>query len=266
MAHDVFVSYENKDKPTADAVVIALEASRIPCWIAPRDVLPGIPFAEAIIEAIDQSSIMVLVLSSRSNESQHVESEVGQAASKRIPILPFRVENVPLSPSMQFWIGKQQWLDASTPPTERHLQQLAKTVNLLLSRRRPKPPEKPVSRLEEEMAAFREKKYDTNVAEEAKLREIVIKYPEDPKAHQYLGEFYNRCLRYEEAIAEFNRGIQLDAENALLHWDRALAYQQVGNRRAAASSLERAMSLGLDASRRRRAATLLKSLQSGRGE
>ena len=50
MAHDVFISYSTKDKPTADAACAALEAKGIRCWIAPRDILPGSDWGEAIID------------------------------------------------------------------------------------------------------------------------------------------------------------------------------------------------------------------------
>jgi hypothetical protein len=41
MEFDVFISYSHQDKPTADAACATLEAEGIRCWIAPRDVAPG---------------------------------------------------------------------------------------------------------------------------------------------------------------------------------------------------------------------------------
>jgi TIR domain len=61
MAHDVFISYSAKDKTTADGVCATLEAKGIRCWIAPRDILPGMDWGEAIIEAINGSRVIVLV-------------------------------------------------------------------------------------------------------------------------------------------------------------------------------------------------------------
>jgi hypothetical protein len=134
MAHDVFISFAVEDETTAETVCATLEASGIRCWIAPRDVLPGVDYAQAIVEAITQSRIMVLLFSSRSNHSPHVKREVERAVSRGIPILPFRIEDVPLSPSLEYFIGTVHWLDALTPPLEKHLQHLAETVRLLLSR------------------------------------------------------------------------------------------------------------------------------------
>ena len=56
VAHDVFISYSSQDKPVADAVCAGLEAAKIRCWIAPRDVRPGMDYASEIIEAIKTRS------------------------------------------------------------------------------------------------------------------------------------------------------------------------------------------------------------------
>jgi hypothetical protein len=134
MAHDVFVSYSAKDKPTADAVCATLESRGIRCWIAPRDILPGMDWGEAIIDAINSSRAIVLVFSSNANESRQIKREVERAVAKGIPIIPFRIEDVPLSKSLEYLISTPHWLDALTPPMERHVQYLAHTIHLLLNR------------------------------------------------------------------------------------------------------------------------------------
>jgi len=48
MPHDIFISYSSHDKAVADATCAALEAQRLRCWIAPRDVLPGTEYGEAL--------------------------------------------------------------------------------------------------------------------------------------------------------------------------------------------------------------------------
>jgi hypothetical protein len=134
--HDIFISYSSEDKPTADAICAALEAQRIRCWIAPRDVLPGENFPEAIIHAIEMSRIMVLVFSSHSNTSGHVMRELTKAVSKGVIIIPFRIEDIPPSPAMEYLIGVPHWLDALTPPLELHIQKLARTVTILLEKQK----------------------------------------------------------------------------------------------------------------------------------
>lgn len=134
MAHDVFISYSHEDKTTADAVCATLEANGIRCWIAPRDVLPGSDWGESIIDAITDACAMVLVFSSNSNKAVHVKSEVERAVNKGIAIIPFRIEDVLPSKSLEYFISTHHWLDALTPPLEKHLQHLAATMKVLLSR------------------------------------------------------------------------------------------------------------------------------------
>jgi tetratricopeptide (TPR) repeat protein len=130
--HDVFISYSHTDKPVADAICATLETRHLRCWIAPRDILPGISYPNAIIQAIESSRIMVLVFSSHSNTSPHVIRELSKAISRGVIIIPFRIEGVDLSKDMEYLIGVPHWLDALTPPLEHHLATLADTVTLLL--------------------------------------------------------------------------------------------------------------------------------------
>jgi hypothetical protein len=49
------------------------------------------------------------------------------------PILPFRLEETPMSPSLQYLISTPHWLDAINPPMEAHLKRLGDTVVALLA-------------------------------------------------------------------------------------------------------------------------------------
>ena len=133
MAHDVFVSYSQHDKPVADAVVARLEQAGLRCWMAPRDVVPGTSWGDAIVDAIAAARLMVVVLSGSSNRSRQVIREVERAVASDVIILPFRVENVDPSGAMAYFLGTEHWLDALTPPLERHIDRLVQTVSLLLS-------------------------------------------------------------------------------------------------------------------------------------
>src|SRR5580698_472970 len=134
MAHDVFISYSARDKPVADAVCATLESNGVRCWIAPRDVQAGIAYAESLVNGLSNSRLMILVFSANSNRSPQVLREVERAVSKGMPILPFRIEDAPMSQEMEYYIASQHWLDALTPPLERHLARLCDSVKALLSR------------------------------------------------------------------------------------------------------------------------------------
>jgi TIR domain len=132
VAFDVFISYASKDKIVADAVCARLEAAGIRCWIAPRDIVAGTSYGEAIIDAIHGAKVMVLVFSSSANASGHIPKEVERAVSSGVAILPFRIEDVAPGKSLDYFIGSVHWLDAMTPPMENHLDHLAATVHKLI--------------------------------------------------------------------------------------------------------------------------------------
>lgn len=133
MAYDVFISYASTNLRIAEVVCATLESKNIKCWIAPRNVLPGVEYAESIITAIENSYVMVLILSSSSCSSPHVLREVNKAASDSIPILSFIIEEVNLSKSLEYYLSTDHWLNAMTPPLSIHIQNLAETVEKLLN-------------------------------------------------------------------------------------------------------------------------------------
>ena len=129
----MFISYARPDKPIADAVCAKLESANIRCWIAPRDVPPGMEFPAAIIQGIEGSLIMVLVFSSHSNVSPHVLREITSAVNKGIIIVPFRIEEIQPSQSMEYLISVPHWLDAITPPLDQYLVLLTARIEKILS-------------------------------------------------------------------------------------------------------------------------------------
>jgi hypothetical protein len=132
MAFDAFISYSSKDKTAADAACAVLESAGIRCWIAPRDIRAGEQYGAAIVEAIEHCRLMVLVFSSSANDSTQIQREIERAVAKGVPILPVRIEEVTPTKSMEYFLGAIHWLDALSPPFEKHLAHLAETVKAML--------------------------------------------------------------------------------------------------------------------------------------
>jgi hypothetical protein len=132
MPHDVFISYSSKNKAVADAVCATMEQRKIRCWIAPRDVPPGQSYAASLVSAIAESRVLVLILSEDANRSVHVLREVGEAVDNGVPVVPLRIEAVEPSKEMRYYIKSIHWLDAMSPPVERHLEKLTHSVQALL--------------------------------------------------------------------------------------------------------------------------------------
>jgi len=121
MTHDVFISYSTKNKSVADPLCAALESAAIPCWMAPRDVQPGLPFAGQITRAIHGSKTMVLIFSADSNNSEQVLRELELAADARLPIIQFRIEDLIPNDDLQYYLSTPHWFDATKAPLDQHL-------------------------------------------------------------------------------------------------------------------------------------------------
>jgi hypothetical protein len=128
MAHDVFISHSTQDKVVADAVCAALEAEKIRCWIAPRDIKSGESWAEAITDALKKSKLMVLIFSDHSNQSKQVANELTLAVNAKAVVVPLKIEDIPPSKVMEYYLTGAHWLDALNPPTESQIDRLVQTV------------------------------------------------------------------------------------------------------------------------------------------
>ena len=140
MARDVFISYSQPDHDCAHEVVARLEGRGVECWIAPRDIAPSADWAAEIVDAISSARVMILVYSANSNLSPQVRREVERAVHKQLSILTFRIEDVPPSKSLEFFLSAQHWMDAFQPPREPHYARLCAYVKAQLSTA---PPQRP---------------------------------------------------------------------------------------------------------------------------
>ena len=128
MSANVFISYASDDKDVADQVVATLESNKNKCWIAPRDVPAGDSYAKSIVRAIRDARVFVLIFSSSTNQSEHVEREVERAGSSKLPIIPFRIEDIKPTDSLEYFLSSPQWIDAFVPPVEQYLESLVDAV------------------------------------------------------------------------------------------------------------------------------------------
>src|SRR5580692_9441360 len=142
MAHEVFISYSQPDRDCAFEMVALLEAQGIGCWIAPRDIAPSADWAAEIMDAISSARTMILIFSAHSNHSPQVRREVERAVHKELSILPFRIEDVLPSKSLEFFLSAQHWMDAFPPPREPHYARLCAYIKAQLSA---EPPQRPTA-------------------------------------------------------------------------------------------------------------------------
>ena len=109
----IFISHSSKEADIANDLCEAIENSGEQCFIAPRDIRTGYEYAAEIAEGIDRSDILILLLSKAANASPHVLREVERAVTKHIPVLVYKLEDVTLSKSMEYFLMTHQWLNAN---------------------------------------------------------------------------------------------------------------------------------------------------------
>jgi uncharacterized protein (TIGR02145 family) len=110
---DVFISYSTKDKTIAEEICNYLESNGVQCWMAPRNIRPGYKYGAEIVTAIKACGAMVLVFSAHSNASEHVSNEIDIAFNEGKIIIPFKIEDVPMSDSLLYYLNNKHWIDAS---------------------------------------------------------------------------------------------------------------------------------------------------------
>lgn len=129
----VFISYSSKDHNIANLTVALLEERGHRCWVAPRDIVPGTEWGQAIIDGINTAEVFVLVFSNNANTSPQILREVERAVNRGVPIIPFRIEDVMPEGSLEYFMSVPHWFDALSPPVEDHLDRLANVIDKLVS-------------------------------------------------------------------------------------------------------------------------------------
>jgi serine/threonine-protein kinase len=128
----VFISYASPDAAIGAEICGALERNGHSCWIAPRDVIPGEFYADAIMRAIDAARVVLLVLLQHAAASPHVVREIERATSNRLAILSLRIDLVQMPPALEYFFNASHWLDASVSGVTAILPMLVDAVEHLV--------------------------------------------------------------------------------------------------------------------------------------
>lgn len=127
----VFISHASKNFKLADELRKLLEDRGISCWIAPRDIPPGYQYGTAIIEAIRECSVTLLVLTDDANQSKAVENEIERAFGYQKVIIPIRIRDIKPATGLEFFISNAQWVDAIKSPLKTRVDQIANIVHAI---------------------------------------------------------------------------------------------------------------------------------------
>lgn len=110
----IFISHSSTNAKLAESICNKIERNGHECFLAPRNIRLGHEYASEIVMGIDNSNAMLLILSKEAINSPHVLREIERAVSKSIPIIVYKIEEVELSKSMEYFLMTHQWI---TNPT-----------------------------------------------------------------------------------------------------------------------------------------------------
>jgi hypothetical protein len=101
-----------------------IERDLAPCWIAPRDVAPGVDYGTSIVQGIKGSRLVLLVFSTSANASPHVAREVTIAISNNIPIVPFCIDRTEPSGHFEYVLATPHRVLVDDGPLDAYLPKL----------------------------------------------------------------------------------------------------------------------------------------------
>lgn len=116
MKYDVFISYSSHDQKVVEGLCAYLEQYKIRCFVAYRDIPRGVVWARAIVDALDESRMMVVVFSENFNNSDQVDREIELASEDKKPILTFRISNDVFKGAKKYYLKNLNWIDAFPEP------------------------------------------------------------------------------------------------------------------------------------------------------
>jgi uncharacterized protein YecT (DUF1311 family) len=149
----VFISFSSKDLKTATAICGALESRGHSCWMSSRDVQPGENYQGAIVRAIREAGVMVLVFSANANNSDEIKKEMSLASQSRTMVIPVRSEDVLPSEDFTYELATRQWIDMFID-WEQAIEKLSRQIEVAIPREQsaartmglPLAPENPIAK------------------------------------------------------------------------------------------------------------------------
>ncbi len=107
----VFISYSREDSTFTRRLATSLSRQGADIWIDVEDIPPGVKWSNAVQEGLDTCSVMVLVISPDSMESENVADEWQYYHEQRKPIIPVLARPTTIR---HFQLNRIQYVDFVT--------------------------------------------------------------------------------------------------------------------------------------------------------
>lgn len=110
--YDVFIScsHSHRDQEFTQSVCHFLEENEIQYWPIQKEIGVGEMWAETIIEAIRESSVIIVLFSERYNNSPSCENEIELSVKYNKPIIALITDGCELSQEKTYLLRKSGWI------------------------------------------------------------------------------------------------------------------------------------------------------------
>ena len=124
----IFISYSRRDKETILQHVSIFRKNGLDVWIDESGINASSEWAEQIVNAITECDVFILFLSRTSIASENVRKEIGVAASLGKKILPLKIEDVEIPPSMLYHLNSIHFLETKRVTPEQLLEHVLRAA------------------------------------------------------------------------------------------------------------------------------------------
>ena len=129
--YDVFLSCTSTDVKIAERLSDYLEYYNITTFVANSDIPEDVPWAQGIAEAIRNSRMMIAIYSEDYNSGTWMDGELQTAVEAGVPILTFRLSNVPYGETKADILKSTLYVDATDDIEGKFIALYEEVCNLL---------------------------------------------------------------------------------------------------------------------------------------
>ena len=234
----LFISYKRQEEEFARQLSQTLKARGLAVWIDVDEIHAGDDWQDTIQEGLDQSDILILIVTPAAMESKQVSNEWKYFNREEKLIIPVIRQNAKL----HYQLASLQQVDFENRNYNEAVEQLIRRI----TRTTTQPSvatasiaSEPVLVSSPEAKQFAEQgkellwqRSDYSNALEAFNRAIELgEY--DAEVFRNRGECHRKLEHYDEAIQDFNRALALNPNYSYVYNSRGRAYEQLGNKEQA---------------------------------
>jgi TolB-like protein/Flp pilus assembly protein TadD len=128
---DVFISYSREDKDRVLELAAQLRASGVSIWIDHGGIDGAAMWGEAIVQAIENAKVMLLMVTEASVRSHNVAKEVVLTSERKGHILPVLLEPTSIPTSLKYPLAGIQQIEYFQGPPEESLKSILRSLQKL---------------------------------------------------------------------------------------------------------------------------------------